>query len=221
MAKQYTNGFLFAVFAFLFGVQTSFGQQVDPEFDQKAAMRRFLTLKSHLDDLADKEFAKEVGLVEAQLKEIDALRKWVDEQLNPLMIPRDHIRDPVEYKNDWMLAIKGLDERKDAVRLILLPHQKLAFRHVKQLRAIGLHKGASGLTDGPLAKSLGLTKEQKLKIKRIDDDMNDAVSTIQDDLLKAQSKIKKKYSKQSKSVLTPSQSRIYRDLFGEPFEVDK
>jgi len=111
---------------------------------------------------------------------------------------------------------KMSDATNKALAGILKPEQ------LKRLRQIELQQ--SGPTDADCQKELGLSDEQKTKIKEIGDkfrsDMRDLVTggNFQDAREKI-TKLRKESLDKEVAVLTDTQKKKWKEMTGEPFEV--
>jgi len=148
----------------------------------------------------------------AKLKEVgEELRRQTRQQWSVL---RDLSPDQrkAKYAELRQKAAARAAEARKKVREILLPHQ------VKRLEQIAMQlrmrwRGLSGIAGDPaLAEQLGLSPEQKEKLKKI------AEETRQK-LQEAPRQIMEEAKKQAVEVLTPEQKKKLEEATGEEFEL--
>jgi hypothetical protein len=113
-------------------------------------------------------------------------------------------------------------ETMKALEDVLKPEQ------IKRLKQIELqNRGANAFTDAAIEKSLKLTNEQKEKIKTIADDSAAEMRQLFQpgggaDPQEAQKKmaaLRKATMERATSVLTAEQKQTWKDMVGQPFEV--
>jgi vacuolar-type H+-ATPase subunit H len=115
-------------------------------------------------------------------------------------------------------AKKSSDATNKALAGILKPEQ------IKRLRQIELQQ--SGPTDADCQKELGLSDEQKTKIKEAGDksreEMRDIFKNAQGNFQEAQekmAKLRKQTTEKQLAVLSDEQKKKWKEMTGDPFEV--
>lgn len=163
--------------------------------------------------LQNDDVREELGLVDDQVEKLQAIRDKMREDAQAMFAGiRDLNEDERRAKFEEMRP--KMEERQKEVQRemeqVLLPHQ------VKRLKQIGrqlrTRQGGGGVNPDTLADELKLTDEQK-------DRLREKAQEIEKKLRDKIAKIRKEAEDDLLSVLTPEQRAEWRDMVGEPFEM--
>jgi Spy/CpxP family protein refolding chaperone len=168
--------------------------------------------------LANPDVAKELKLTEDQVTKVKEVGQKVREKFKDSF---GQLKDtPQEERQKKFQEIaKGMaDETNKALSGVLNSDQ------TKRLKQLELQmQGSRAFSDADVQKSLGLTDEQKEKIKTISDDAGKAMRELfqggnfQEAAQKMQT-LRKDTMEKVTAVLTDAQKKSWKDMTGEPFE---
>lgn len=156
--------------------------------------------------LRNEQIQKELEIVDDQLKDLEAIGEEMRESFQGL---RDLSQEERDEK--FREINKQFEERLNEV---LLPHQQ---KRLKQISAQFSSRGPNGvagtLTEGNLAEELKITDEQKEKLRSVGEE---ARAEMEEKTKKIRAEMEEKIL----AVLTEEQRKQYKELVGEPFEMD-
>jgi hypothetical protein len=183
--------------------------------------------------LRSKDVQKELELVEEQKKELRALyqemRGGPGERPNLRDLSDKERRERIkEMRKEHQQRMAKMEEK---IKAILLPHQ------LQRLNQIRLQvAGDAALMEPEVQKELGITKEQKEKMKALHKDglakFREAWEDLQDllpeqrreqrdEIRSKMEKLQKELSEKLMGVLTSEQKEKYEALKGEKFEFNR
>jgi Spy/CpxP family protein refolding chaperone len=156
--------------------------------------------------MRSEQIQKELEIVDDQLEELEAIGEDMRDSFQGL---RDMSQEERETK---MREIAQEYEKR--VNEVLLPHQQKRLKQITvQFSSRGREGIAGSLTDGDLAKELKITDEQKEKLRKAGEE---ARTEMEEKMRKFRSEMEEKIL----AVLTDEQRRQYKEMIGEPFELD-
>jgi len=164
------------------------------------------------DVLRREDVRKELELLDDQVEQLQKLAESRGERMRELFgglrdVPQDQRREKMQE-----ILQKAQQELETEIGKILLPHQlKRAKQLATQLRLRG---GTRAMLGDQMAQDLGLTEDQKEKLRAKSDQLEEELrkklaefrTQAQDDLLK---------------LLTPAQQAKWKDMVGDPFEFQR
>ncbi len=156
--------------------------------------------------MRSEQIQKELEIVDDQLKELEAIGEDMRESFQGF---RDMSQEDRDAK---MRDInKQFEERLNEV---LLPHQQKRLKQISaQFSSRGPNGFAGSLTEGNLADELKITDEQKAKLKTVGEE-------ARADMDAKTKKIRAEMEEKILAVLTEEQRKQYKEMVGEPFEMD-
>lgn len=156
--------------------------------------------------IRSEQIQKELEIVDDQLKELEAIGEDMRDSFQGL-------RDLSQEERDQKFRDIN-KEFESRLNEVLLPHQQKRLKQItNQFSSRGREGIAGSLTDGDLAKELNITDEQKAKLKTVGEEARQEM----DEKLK---KIRSEMEEKVLSVLTDEQRKQYKEMVGEPFELD-
>ncbi len=152
-----------------------------------------------------------LGIVDDQAKELDDLGNDM----------RQEMRDMFQNFGDMSAEERQqkMQELNDSYQAktdqVLLPNQQDRLKQIMlQQRTRGRNGVADAFSDDSIAKELGITADQKEKLK-------DAAEKAQKEMEEKVAQLRKDMEDQVLSVLTDDQREKYKKMVGEPFELDR
>jgi Spy/CpxP family protein refolding chaperone len=162
--------------------------------------------------LQDPAVAKECEIVEGQMKDLESLQEDLREEMRDMF---SELRDvPQEERREKMqeLFTKAREKTDAGVAKVLMPHQVKRLKQLEVQRQMQRGGGAGGaLTGNLLAERLGITEEQKVKIRA-------AAEKAQKEATEKIAKIRAEAEEEILSALTESQRAQMKDIMGERFQ---
>lgn len=163
--------------------------------------------------LQNEDVREELGLVDDQISKLQALNEKSREGMRELFTGmRDLNEDERRAKFE---EIRGkMEERQKELQTeleqVLLPHQS---KRLKQIgRQMRTRQGGNGVNADGLATELKLTDEQKEKLR-------EKAVEVEKKMREKLTKLRKEAEDELLSVLTPEQRAEWREMVGEPFEM--
>jgi Spy/CpxP family protein refolding chaperone len=154
---------------------------------------------------------KELELVDEQVADLQKMGEGLREKVGPLFSGLRDIEDPEERSAKFREAMtKASEMTEKEIGKILLPHQ---MKRAKQLAFQQRLRGGAGraLTGGQLADELGISEEQREKLRA-------ANEKLEAELRQKMAELRNKAQEELLKLLTPQQQAKFKDLVGEPFE---
>jgi Spy/CpxP family protein refolding chaperone len=159
-------------------------------------------------------------------------QKSVQDELKLAPDQVEKIKELAQKQQEAFAGLRDLsqEERQAKMREMRQANDKalaevLKPEQMKRLRQINLQQmGAMALGNAETAKTLGLTDEQKEKIKAIGDDARKEMQELRqsggdpDDVRKKTEEIRKSSGEKMMAVLTDEQKAKWKELAGEPFK---
>ncbi len=177
---------------------------------------KLVELHHLLGNLDDSFYSEYIGLSLEQKTAIDELRKNVDSHVANVMIPRDQIKDPVQFEANWSLATEAVDQINTQLSEVLLPSQLLLYKQREFQSNAQLSNDLKGLLSDVFAKNLSLTEKQKNDLAMIVEKFNSDVSDLNTSTELAIQRIVRQSADNSLGFLKPSQQALYDKKVGRP-----
>jgi Spy/CpxP family protein refolding chaperone len=156
--------------------------------------------------LRNEQIQKELEIVDDQLQELEAIGEEMRDSFQGF---RDMSEDE---RADRMREITADFEKR--VNEVLLPHQQKRLKQITaQFQARGREGVTGALTEGNLADELKITEEQREKLRKVGEE---ARAEMDEKMRKLREEMEQKIL----AVLTDEQRSQYKELMGEPFEMD-
>lgn len=156
--------------------------------------------------LRNEQIQKELEIVDDQLQELEAIGEEMRDSFQGF---REMSEDE---RADRMREITADFEKR--VNEVLLPHQQKRLKQItSQFQTRGREGVAGALTEGNLADELKITDEQREKLRKVGEE---ARAEMEEKTRKLREEMELKIL----DVLTDEQRRQYKELMGEPFEMD-
>jgi hypothetical protein len=160
---------------------------------------------------------KEIEIVPEQRSELEQLRNETTKKLQEMYKKLSDVEQD-KRQDRYYEDSKALGEQTDkAVEKILLPHQRRRLDQIllqMQMRNTG-YGSASALGSEDLTKALGITEEQKEKLRQKEQELRAEIQRKTQEFYK---KLNEETREELLSVLTPAQRQKLRDLLGSDFE---
>ena len=160
----------------------------------------------------DPSVRKDLEFVDKQYEKFVELSRAHQEKMQKLMPElMAHNADPerrLEIQNQWKDTQNKFQE---SVGELLLPHQRDRYKQVARQMRMQMVGMGNAMQHGVLAKELGITKDQKEKLQKIQQDLH---KQLQESNLKLRAEAKEK----SLQVLTIKQRSQIEELIGDEFK---
>ena len=162
--------------------------------------------------LTNSHYQQELGLADEQIQEIKDLNNSFSERMKKMLQSEDgHIRI-----NDATNLKKMIDdfnqEKKEKIKSVLLPAQLERLAEVKLQNKMAHQGGAATLTDKQLAEKLGISDEQKERIK-------DRAKELREKLEEDIAKLREKAREDLLDELDSDQRNTLNEMLGDKFEL--
>jgi Spy/CpxP family protein refolding chaperone len=154
---------------------------------------------------------EELELLDDQKKQITELREKSGQKMREVLGSlrggegaenrRDDLRDTFRKLND---------ETQAEVNKILLPHQTKRLKQLETQMAMR-GRGVLGALGGDLAEKLGISEDQREKLR-------DKAQQLDNELRKKTAELRKQAQDQLLASLTEEQRKEFNEMIGEPFE---
>lgn len=161
--------------------------------------------------LRREDVRKDLELLDDQVAQLQKLADGRRDQMRDLF---SGLRDvPQEQRGEKMRELfqksqQGLEEE---IGKILLPHQ---MKRAKQLEMQLRMRGGRGMLADQAAQELGLTDEQKEKLRGKSDQLEEGIR-------KKLAELRTQAQNELLKMLTPEQQAKWKDMVGEPFEFQR
>lgn len=160
--------------------------------------------------LEDENIRKELEIVDSQEEKIKALRDKIREEMRSMFQGGRGGSDEDREQRFAQIRTKmeGFQKELDEV---LLPQQRDRLKQIALQARLRFQSTSQALASDDLAKELGVTDEQKEKLKS-------ASETIEKEMQKEMEKVREKYRDKLLENLTPEQQAKFKAMFGKPAE---
>ncbi|HZL91716.1 MAG TPA: hypothetical protein VFB96_25320 [Pirellulaceae bacterium] len=163
------------------------------------------------------QIQKEIEIVPEQRSELEQLRNQTMTKMQELYKKLSEVEQD-KRMDRYYEDSKALGAETDkAVEKILLPHQRRRLDQIllqMQMRNTG-YGSASALGNEDLTKALGITEEQKERLRQKEQELRAEIQKKTQEFFK---KLNEETREELLSVLTPAQRQKLRDLLGSDFE---
>jgi Spy/CpxP family protein refolding chaperone len=164
--------------------------------------------------LQNDDVRTELGLVDDQVEKIRGIGEKMREEMRSMFSGFRDLGDDERRAKFEEMRTKMEDRAKEVQKEmdeILLPHQSKRLKQIgRQLRS--RQGGSNGISPDAVATELKLSDEQKEKLR-------EKAQEVEKKLREKVAKMRKEAEDDLLSVLTPEQRAEWRDLIGEPFEM--
>jgi Spy/CpxP family protein refolding chaperone len=166
-----------------------------------------------LSDVLRREDArKELELLDDQVAQLEKLNEGRREKMRDLF---SGMRDiPQDQRGEKMRELfqKAQQDLEADIGKILLPHQ---MKRAKQLAAqLRLRGGVRSVLGDQMAQDLGLTEDQKEKLRTKSEQ-------LEEQLRKKYAELRSQAQNELLQLLTPAQQAKWKEMVGEPFEFQR
>lgn len=174
-----------------------------------------------LDLLRDENVRKDLELVDEQVEKLteiqgrmrevmgDFFRNNAPDFRNMRDLSEDERRAQFDsFRTKVEEAVAPIQKEVDEV---LLPHQKERLKQIQNQARMRGQGTSQALTSGTLAEELGITDEQKEKLRAVEQE-------VQAELLKEIERLRTDAREKVLEVLTPEQREKYKTMMGSPIE---
>jgi hypothetical protein len=163
------------------------------------------------------QIQKEIEIVPEQRSELDQLRNETTQKMQDLYKALSEVEQDKRMERYYEDSKKLGEQTDKAVEKILLPHQRRRLDQIllqMQVRNTG-YGSAAALGNEDLTKALGITEEQKEKLRQKEQALRAEIQRKTQEFYK---KLNEETREELLSVLTPAQRQKLRDLLGNDFE---
>ena len=163
------------------------------------------------------QIEKEIEIVPEQRSELEQLRNETTKKMQELYKKLSDVEQDKRMQRYYEDSKTLGAETDKAVERILLPHQRRRLDQIllqMQMRNTG-YGNASALGNEDLTKALGITEEQKEKLRQKEQELRAEIQRKTQEFYK---KLNEETREELLSVLTPVQRQKLRDLLGNDFE---
>lgn len=156
--------------------------------------------------IRNEQIQKELEIVDDQLQELETIGEEMRDSFQGM---RDLSQ---EEREDKMREITQDYEKR--VNEVLLPHQQKRLKQITtQFQSRGREGVAGALTQGGLAEELKITDDQREKLQKV---AEEARAEMDEQTRKLRQEMEEKIL----AVLNDDQRKKYKEMIGEPFEMD-
>ena len=163
--------------------------------------------------LQNDDVRQELGLVDDQVEKLTGIREKMQEEFRSMFTGLRDLSEDERRAKFEELQTKMRDRQTEMQREIddvLLPHQSKRLKQIgRQMRS---RQGGGGVNSDSVADELKLTDEQKEKLK-------EKAVEVEKKLREKMAKLRKEAEDELLSVLTPEQRAEWKDMVGDPFEM--
>lgn len=162
------------------------------------------------------QIQKELELVAEQQQKIDKIREEMNDKLREMYKQLRDVKQADRNQEYYKLQKAVGEETENKLRQVLLPNQRERLRQIilqMQLRSHGY--GVTILTGDEIAQELGVTEEQKAKLR---DAQREAQKEFQRKSQEFYKKVRQEMLEKVLSELTPAQRAKLDKMMGEEYD---
>jgi hypothetical protein len=160
------------------------------------------------------QIQQELELLDGQLEQIREIQTNMRKRQSELVrrVSPDAARQPdvAAAMQDELKELRS--KARDEIEQLLLPHQSERLQQISRRMALQRQGTAAGITGDALAEELGLTDEQKERLR-------ERGKEIEEDVKREIARLRKEAEEKLLAELTPPQRDKLKKLLGEEFEV--
>jgi hypothetical protein len=161
--------------------------------------------------LRRQEVRKELELLDDQVQKLEKLAESRRENMKQMFSGIENVPREERFQKMRELFQKAQQETEREIGRILLPHQ---MKRLKQLSLQLRLRGGTAAVLNDRAQELGLTAEQKEKLR-------EKSAELEEQVQKKYLELRKQKQVELLKTLTPAQQAKWKDLVGEPFEFQR